>query len=115
MMAHKKILVKEKIQEMSDELEGDLEAVIIGLEDLGHTYFGKYTRLWIDRDYASYDESSNYELWGEREETDKEFDKRIKKFEKETINKKEMKKKLEQERYETYLLLKEKYEGGENE
>lgn len=113
-MAHKKILVKERIRDISDELEGDLGTAVENLKSLGQVHYEKYTRLWIDKSYASYDESSDYELWGEREETDKEFDKRIKKMEKETINKQEMKKKLEQKRYETYLFLKEKYEGGEN-
>ena len=93
-MAHKKILIKEKIRDISDELEGDLGNVLTSIEDMGHTYYGKYTRIWIERGYPDYDENSKYELLGEREETDKEFDKRIKKMEKEKINKKEMKKKI---------------------
>jgi hypothetical protein len=113
-MAHKKIKVKEMIKNISDELEGDIISVVIGIQDMQICYSEKYDRLWIDRGYACYDESSDYELWGEREETDKEFDKRIKKMEKEKINKKTMKQKLEQEQYDTYLFLKEKYEGGEN-
>jgi len=107
--------VKEKIRNISDDLEGDLETVMTSIEDMGHSYYGNYARLWIDKSYASYDESSDYELWGEREETDKEFNKRIKKLEKEKITRKAEKEKAKEEQYQTYLYLKEKFEGGENE
>jgi len=113
-MAPKKIMVNTFIIDIIDELEGDLEKVISNLEALGHDYYGVFTKLWIEKGYASFDESSSYQLWGERKETDKEYEKRIKKLEKEKITRKAEKEKAKEEQYATYLYLKEKFEGGEN-
>ncbi len=78
-MTIKRIIVKETEEFCMEQLEGKLEDVIAILQDW------KNEGGWegIEVGYGRWDDSDVYFLYKHREETDKEYEKRIKQLEKE--------------------------------
>lgn len=58
------------------DLEGTLDELIEQIENLKMVWSNRYTHLFIDKEYQ--DEYSVHALYGVREETDEEFEKRLK-------------------------------------
>ena len=80
-MTIKRIKVKETTSIDSYSFEGKLEEIIEMLQDWKNE--GKWEGIEIDY----YEEGNNYQLYKHREETDKEYDKRMKLLEKEKAEK----------------------------
>ena len=80
-MTINKIKVKETTSIDSYSFEGKLEEIIEMLQDWKNE--GKWEGIEIDY----YEEGNNYQLYKHREETDKEYDKRMKLLEKEKAEK----------------------------
>jgi hypothetical protein len=80
-MTINKIKVKETTSIDSYSFEGKLEDVIAMLQDFKNE--GKWEGIELDEYY----ESCSYQLYKHREETDKEYDKRMKLLEKEKAEK----------------------------
>ena len=80
-MTINKIKVKETTSIDSYSFEGKLEEIIEMLQDWKNE--GKWEGIEIDY----YEEGTNYQLYKHREETDKEYDKRMKLLEKEKAEK----------------------------
>jgi hypothetical protein len=80
-MTTNKIKVKETTSIDSYSFEGKLEEIIEMLQDWKNE--GKWEGIEIDY----YEEGTNYQLYKHREETDKEYDKRMKLLEKEKAEK----------------------------
>jgi hypothetical protein len=80
-MTTNKIKVKETTSIDSYSFEGKLEEIIEMLQDWENE--GKWEGIEIDY----YEEGNNYQLYKHREETDKEYDKRMKLLEKEKAEK----------------------------
>ena len=84
-MTINKIKVKET-QEYYGDFEGSLESIIASLQtDLDAGWEGIETEY--ERDYGDCDTHKVYYLYKHREETDKEYDKRMKQLEKEKAEK----------------------------
>jgi hypothetical protein len=84
-MTTNKIKVKE-IQRYYGDFDGPLESIIASLqEDLDAGWEGIETEY--ERDYGECDTHEVYYLYKHREETDKEYDKRMKLLEKEKAEK----------------------------
>ena len=75
-MTTNKIKVKETTSIDSYSFEGKLEEIIEMLQDWKNE--GKWEGIEIDY----YEEGTNYQLYKHREETDKEYEKRMKQLEK---------------------------------
>jgi hypothetical protein len=80
-MTINKIKVKETTSIDSYSFEGKLEEIIEMLQDWENE--GEWEGIEIDY----YEEGNNYQLYKHREETDKEYDKRMKLLEKEKAEK----------------------------
>jgi len=80
-MTINKIKVKETTSIDSYSFEGKLEEIIEMLQDWKNE--GKWEGIEIDY----YEEGNNYQLYKHREETDKEYEKRMKQLEKEKAEK----------------------------
>jgi hypothetical protein len=80
-MTNNKIKVKETFGIELYHFEGSLEDVIAMLQDFKNE--GKWEGIELDEYY----ESCSYQLYKHREETDKEYDKRMKLLEKEKAEK----------------------------
>jgi len=80
-MTINKIKVKETTSIDSYSFEGKLEEIIEMLQDWKNE--GEWEGIEIDY----YEEGNNYQLYKHREETDKEYDKRMKLLEKEKAEK----------------------------
>jgi hypothetical protein len=80
-MTTNKIKVKETTSIDSYSFEGKLEEIIEMLQDWENE--GEWEGIEIDY----YEEGTNYQLYKHREETDKEYDKRMKQLEKEKAEK----------------------------
>ena len=80
-MTIKRIQVKET-QRYHEDFEGSLESIIASLQaELDAGWEG------IEKDYEPYGEYYSYYLYKHREETDKEYNKRVKQLEKEKAEK----------------------------
>ena len=80
-MAKKREEVMKKIDDISDYFTGDLDDVINSLMSLKQEWSEKYNRLNIwreEKDYYCETDLVNYNLYGWRHETDKEYNNRLK-------------------------------------
>jgi hypothetical protein len=92
-MTIKRIIVKETEEFCMEELEGKLEDVIAILQDWKNE--GEWEGIEIV--YGRWDDVDVYLLYKHREETDKEYEKRMKQLEKEKAEKEKAKeRKLQQ-------------------
>jgi hypothetical protein len=103
-----KIWVKEVLDSYFDP-EGTFESLIASLEGIKASY-PDYKDFEIEKEYGGHDESDTFKLVAMRLETDKEFEKRMKKLEKDKAAKKAEKELAEKEERKLYEKLKEKYE-----
>lgn len=100
-MTIKRIIVKETEEVCMEQLEGKLEDVIAILQDW------KNEGGWegIEVGYGGWDDSDVYFLYKHREETDKEYEKRMKQLKKE----KEQELKAKERRRKEYEKLKKEF------
>ncbi len=107
----KKIELKKRIIDMPEFFTGELDSVIISLQDLKHQYSGKYNKLEIVEEYNGYGDcdSSTYHLYGIRLETDKEYNNRLNREAKKRFKKKLEKSKREEKEKEQLRKLIKKY------
>ena len=91
----KKIVITDTLDDVF--IDGSIESAIAELEELKETYSDKYDRLFLETEtyQIPYDDWSYAKvvLYGEREETDSEFEKRIEKDKKYKERQKEADKK----------------------
>ena len=80
-MAKKRLEVTEKIEDLWDCFTGDLRNVINSLMLLKQKHLKKYNELKVVEEYNDCHEceGSHYTLYGTRFETDKEYERRLKK------------------------------------
>jgi hypothetical protein len=92
------------------DFEGEITEVIQRLNNIYKENTDKgFVRIFIVSDYG-YDNSVNYTLHGERDETDQEYDTRIQQQEALIEQSKALKKAKKNEDYQLYLRLKKQFE-----
>ena len=110
-MAKKYLKITELIQLIEVSIfEGSVDKVIGELDHLRSTH-QDYWDLKLVPDVCAGGEVYKYELWGTRDETDKERDKRLTVLRKARANKNKLKKEKEAKELEEYKRLKKKYEA----
>ncbi len=80
----KKLMVKEKIESLGSgyDLENSLNDLIEYLMSISRKYEEKYGNMQVSYEYMNlYDDSCEFILSGEREETNREYQKRLKRIE----------------------------------
>ena len=108
----KKILVREELDSFSVyEFDGLSMSDLRKWADESEKGYPSYFRVYLDVDANYYDDPPRFVLYGEREESDKEFEERKEKERKEREKKKAARAKAKEAEYQEYLKLKEKYES----
>jgi len=91
------------------DMEQDLKNLIQEFQEIFDNNIGEFDHLEF-KDEAPMGYFPSYVLNGFRFENDKEFEERCGKEELEKIKEEKIKKRIEKEEYENYLILKKKYE-----
>ena len=94
--------------------EGSLDSVIEMLKQYEDKYSAEYSNLKLVYEYGKYDDGDSscyHALYGYREETDKEYEKRIAEEKKERAKKKAETQAKKDKEYGEYMRLKAKFEG----
>lgn len=113
-MGYKKNQVKEKIDTYTiSDFEGQLDEIIDHFDKLRGAFTKKYSNLRFVLEFEQYFDGSTDDLlvfYGDRLETDREFEKRVKESQKAKQKKKDRQVKKESKERALYGRLKKKYE-----
>jgi hypothetical protein len=93
----KKKTITKKLEDVTTLYLGEVDDIINSLCDLKEKYENKYNWIRVLEGEDCYSESPSYYLWGERFETEAEYERRIKKEKKVKDREKAKKAKIEEE------------------